>query len=116
MLKSIVIDDERKSRQLLKTLIKEYCQGIEVVGDAASVSTGIEIINNENPDLIFLDIEMPGGDGFTLLETFKKANFLTCFVTGYSQYAIKAIKHGAFDYLLKPVEISELQLTVAKGH
>ena len=114
-MKCVIIDDEINSRQLLVTLLSKYCTGIEIGGTANSVQSGLELINKVQPQLIFLDIEMPGGDGFDLLENFKNAPFLTCFVTGYEQYAIKAIKYGAFDYLLKPVDIQELKKTVSKA-
>lgn len=114
MLSVVIIDDEKNSRELLKKLLSKYCEQVEVLGMANSVSTGIHLLNNHNPDLLFLDIEMPGGTGFDLLENIKDASFETCFVTGYEKYAIKAIKHGAIDYLLKPVEISELKAAVAK--
>ena len=114
-MKTIIIDDERNSREILDSILKEYCEGVEVVGEAESVTSGIQVINNLQPDLIFLDIEMPGGDGFKILEAFEEANFLTCFVTGYEQYAIKAIKHGAFDYLLKPIDIDDLVIAVEKA-
>ena len=111
----VIIDDELNSRELLRRFLESYCQGVNVIGEAQSVQTGINLINSSNPDLVFLDIEMSGGTGFDILENFKEASFLTCFVTGYEQYAIKAIKVGAFDYLLKPVEIGELKAVVEKA-
>lgn len=115
MIKSIIIDDERNSRQLLEALIHRYCPNVQLLGQANSVSDAVRLINERKPNLIFLDIEMPGGDGFELLKQFNKASFLTCFVTGYDNYAVKAIKYGAFDYLLKPVDIKELQQTISKA-
>ncbi|MBT8189910.1 MAG: response regulator transcription factor [Saprospiraceae bacterium] len=115
MIKSIIVDDERHSRQLLEVLLKRYCQDIKLLGQASSVAEAVELINRQAPDLIFLDIEMPGGDGFELLKQFNNASFLTCFVTGYSEYAVKAIKFGVFDYLLKPVDIQELKQTIKKA-
>jgi len=113
-LRVIIIDDEKHSRELLDVLLKKYCTDIEIVGVADSVTEGARLINNLQPDLIFLDIEMPDGNGFNLLENIERASFKTCFVTGYEQYALKAIKYGCIDYLLKPVEINELKSAVAK--
>lgn len=111
----IIIDDEKGSRELLNTLLENYCDNVNVLGMGESVDSGLNLINSSKPDLIFLDIEMPGGDGFTLLESLSDSSFDTCFVTGYKKYALKAIKHGCLDYLLKPVEISELKNVVTKA-
>lgn len=111
-----VIDDEINSRELLETLLKKYCPMVKSIATASSAKDGITLINKIRPDLIFLDIEMPGGNGFTLLDAFKEANFLTCFTTGYEKYALQAIKYGAFGYLLKPLDIEELRDIVNKVH
>jgi len=105
----IVIDDEKNSRQLMSTLLEKYCPQVESVHLGDSVETGVKLINQVNPHLIFLDIEMPEENGFALLDQFKEATFLTCFATGYEKYALKAIQYGAFAYLLKPIDITELQ-------
>jgi len=115
MIRAVIIDDEVNSRELLTTLLTNYCEGIEVVGDAINVTEGINLINSVKPHLIFLDIEMPDGTGFELLDALSNAQYLTCFTTGYDQYAIKAIEYGAFGYLLKPLDIEALQKVVAKA-
>jgi len=111
----VIIDDESNSRELLKTFLTSYCTNVHIVGEAEDVESGISIINKTMPDLLLLDIEMDGGTGFDILSEFRDAPFLTCFVTGYDQYAIKAIKAGAFDYLLKPVNIQEIKEVIKKA-
>jgi len=114
MIRAVIVDDELKGRETLRTLIMRHCKGIEVVGMADSVASGVTLIRNAAPDLVFLDIEMPGGKGFDLLDKVKDKNFEIIFTTAYSQYAIKAIRFSALDYLLKPVNPQELQDAVLK--
>lgn len=116
MIKTVVVDDEKKGRELLVNVLKNYCNGIEVVGQAENANEAYKVINRENPDLVFLDIEMPNGTGFDLLKMFSKISFHVIFTTAYDHYAIKAIKYSALDYLLKPIDIDELQESVAKVH
>lgn len=114
MIKSIIIDDEVNGRENLRGALERYCHEIVVVGDANSVLTGIEAINQHHPDLIFLDIEMPDGNGFKLLEFFERPEFGIIFVTAYDHYAIQAIRFSAIDYLLKPINIIELKKAVGR--
>jgi len=107
-LRSVIIDDEFKNRELLKVLIESTCNFLEICGMAGSIQEGVEVINKSNPDVVFLDVEMPGEDGFELFQYFKKPDFLVIFVTAFRHYSIKAIQNKAFDYILKPVEKSEL--------
>ncbi len=115
MIRAIIIEDEYNSRVLLNQLLDEFCKGIEVIGVAENVSNGIRIIQDLQPDLVFLDIEMPGGDGFDVLKAFDPIPFNVIFVTGYDHFAIQAIKYSALDYLLKPVNIEELQAATRKA-
>lgn len=115
MLRSIVVDDERHVRETLVTLIGEYCTGMEVVADAADVSEALAAIADHKPDVVFLDVEMPGGNGFELLGSFPTRDFGVIFVTAYDRYAIRAIKLSALDYLLKPVDPFELRRSVARA-
>lgn len=111
MIKTVIIDNEQPARETLRSKINKVCQGLEIIGEADGVETGIELINNSQPDLVFLDIQMEDGTGFDLIEKIaeeKKINFAIIFVTAYDQYAIKAIKYSALDYLLKPVMLNEL--------
>jgi two-component system, LytTR family, response regulator len=114
MIRAIVIDDENPSREVLCNYLKEFCQDVEVVASAASVKTGFKVISKYKPDVVFLDIEMADGKGFDLLRMFDKIDFKVIFVTAYSEYAIKAFRYNAIDYLLKPIKIYELQVAVDK--
>ncbi len=114
MLRTIVIDDEKLSREVICNYLKEYCIDIEVVATASSVKTAYRAISKYNPDFIFLDIEMADGKGFDLLMMFEHINFKVIFVTAYSEYAVKAFRFSAADYLLKPVKIDELISAVEK--
>jgi len=113
-MKIVVIDDEINSRELMKTLLTDYCD-LKDIYCAASVREGLDKINLHKPQLVFLDIELEGENGFDLLDNFSHFNFLVCFATGYEQYAIKAIKYGAFGYLLKPIDIEELKDIVKRA-
>lgn len=108
VIRAIIVDDEENNRENLNSLIQEYCKDVEVVGFADSVDTAFKLIKSQDPDLVFLDIKMPKKDGFKLLESLNEINFEVIIVTAYNQYAIKAIKFCAVDYLLKPIDIVEL--------
>ncbi len=109
-LKAIIIDDEKMARALLEGLINEYCSDIKVVETCQDLATGVKAIRKLKPDLVFLDIEMPGHSGLELLEFFseEEVDFSIIFVTAYNQYAIQAFKLSAVDYLLKPVDADDL--------
>ena len=113
-IRTIIVDDEKSSREVLLNYINDYCKDIEVVATASSIQTAHKAIEKHNPDLVFLDIEMPDGKGFDLLTLFEKITFRVIFVTGHSDYAIKAFRINAVDYLLKPVNIDELTAAVEK--
>lgn len=108
MYKAVIVDDERDAIEGIKLILKENCTNIQIAGTAQSVDDAIKIISSEKPDIVFLDIEMPTGSGFDVLEGLPERNFNVIFVTAYNQYAIKAFKYSAIDYLLKPVDIDEL--------
>jgi two-component system LytT family response regulator len=114
MLRTIVIDDEKLSREVLCNYLKEYCTDIEILATASSVKTAYKTIKKQTPDLIFLDIEMADGKGFDLLSMFDRIDFKIIFVTAYSEYAVKAFRFSAVDYLLKPVKIDELRDAVER--
>lgn len=114
MLKAVIVDDEIAAQRSLEILLELNCPNVSIIGKASNVSEGIERISETNPDLVFLDIEMPQGDGFKLLEHFHGKRFEVVFITAYNQYALKAFKHNAIDYLLKPVDVDELVRAVAK--
>lgn len=115
-MKVLIIDDERKSRQLLASLLQKYCEEVIAIEQAESAEKAIFQINSLDPDLIFLDIEMPEMDGFKMLDRLDKIRFLICFATGYEKYSIKAINYGAFGYLLKPINIQELKKVVSRAN
>lgn len=114
MLDVVLVEDEIHGRETLKNLLMEYCCDIEIIGMGASVGEGIDLINRCKPDLVFLDIELHSGMGFEILEAVDVLNFEVVFTTAYENYAVKAIKFSAIDYLLKPIDISELQDAVKK--
>lgn len=114
MIKALIIDDEENSRILLKNLIEKFCDGLEVVGSYDNVNSGLEGIEEHQPDVIFLDIVMKGETGFDLLENLPEKNFDIIFTTAFESYALKAIKFSALDYILKPVSPVDLKNAVAK--
>lgn len=113
-IKCLIVDDERNSREVLKKLLDEYTEEVEFIGEAADAEGAFKLINDLNPELVFLDIQMPGGDGFSLLNKFQEINFEIIFVTSFDQYAINAIRFNALDYLLKPIETKELTDAIAR--
>ncbi len=110
----IIVDDEERGIVAMQQLLKKYCTDVVVEGTATNIMDAASMIRQKQPDAVFLDIEMPGGDGFNLLEELNDINFKIVFVTAYEEYALKAIKFSALDYLLKPVKIAELQACVQK--
>lgn len=112
--RALLIDDETKSRTTLCSFLSKYCPSIEIVGEADGVKKGLESITLLAPDVLFLDIEMNDGTGFDLIEQLPKINLEIIFVTAFNQYAIKAFRYSAIDYLLKPVNPEELIQAVAK--
>ena len=114
MIKAIIIDDENHCIETLQILLKEYCPQVTVLETCRSAKKGLEAIHKLNPDLVFLDIEMPTMNGFEMLEQFHEIPFAVIFTTSYDQYAIKAIRFSALDYLLKPIDPKELIVAVQK--
>jgi len=115
MIKTIILEDEAKSRSSLRKKLTEFCPEIHIVAEGENGREGIALIEKHKPQLIFLDIEMPELNGFEMLNAIEEKNFHVVFTTAYDQYAIKAIKYAAFDYLLKPVDIEELKSAVARA-
>jgi len=115
MLRAVIIDDEKASRDTLIGMLHRYCKNVEIVGQAKGYQSGLDEITKCKPDVIFLDIQMPDGSGFKLLEDLKEINFEIIFTTAYDQYAIKAIKYSALDYLLKPIVPDDLINSVDKA-
>jgi len=112
MYHAVIIDDDQLARRGLKSILDLNFKEIQILGEANSVVTGLALINQYNPDLVFLDIELPDGTGFKLLEQLTKVNFKVIFTTSYSDYAITAFKYSAFDYITKPVLIENVRSTM----
>ncbi|SDQ27146.1 LytR/AlgR family response regulator transcription factor [Flagellimonas zhangzhouensis] len=107
-LTAIIVEDEANSREILRNYLAKYCNGVKLLGEAADIEQGLAQIKKHNPDLVFLDVEMPFGNAFDLLDKIPERNFETIFVTAYNQYAIDALNHHAAYYLMKPINIDEL--------
>ncbi|MEO6228804.1 MAG: LytTR family DNA-binding domain-containing protein [Ferruginibacter sp.] len=114
MIEAIIIDDELNNINSLQNLLTKFCPQINITGTATNAKTGFELIKKINPQLAFLDIEMPFGNAFDLLNRLQEIRFEIIFVTAFDQYAIKAFKYAAIDYLLKPINIDELIKAVDK--
>ncbi|MDQ7917953.1 LytTR family DNA-binding domain-containing protein [Mesonia sp. MT50] len=114
MIKIVLIDDEPKAIKSLEWEITNFCKDVEVMATFTKPKEAISYLQHHDPDCVFLDVEMPEMDGFQLLNHFKKRNFCVVFVTAYNQYAIKAIKENAMDYLLKPIDSDDLVFTMEK--
>jgi two-component system, LytTR family, response regulator len=114
MIKCIIVDDEPRNNEILQSLLETYCSPVAVAGIASSADEAATLIKSKQPDLVFLDIEMPGRNAFDLLQDLRPINFEIVFVTAFDNYAVKAFRLGAIDYLLKPVSIDELKETVEK--
>ncbi|MFZ6012034.1 MAG: LytR/AlgR family response regulator transcription factor, partial [Bacteroidota bacterium] len=113
-MKAVIVDDEKDSREILANYVKKYCPEVTVCGFGESVDTGLKAIEAHQPDVVFLDIEMPYGNGFDLLDKVKTVNFETIFVTAFDHYAMQALNQSAAYYLLKPIDIDELIKAVDK--
>lgn len=115
MINAIIVDDKYANVVTLQKMVELYCPSVSIKGSATRVPEALDIIRETVPDLVFLDIEMPGHNGFSLLEQSEPDSFETIFTTAYDQYAIRAFKTQALDYLLKPIDIIELQQAVQKA-
>ncbi len=114
-MKTLIVEDEVDARKVLKFLLEQYFPDIDIIGEAASVSKAHELILKEKPDLVFLDVRLEDGSGFELLESLDQIDFQIIFTTAYDDYAIKAIKFAATDYLLKPINPEEFKTAVEKA-
>ncbi len=114
-MKTLIVEDEIDARKVLKFLLNQYFPNIDIIGEVASVSKARNIILNEKPELVFLDVRLEDGSGFDILENLEKIDFQIIFTTAYDNYAIKAIKFAATDYLLKPINPVEFKTAVEKA-
>ncbi|MEP6750466.1 MAG: LytTR family DNA-binding domain-containing protein [Bacteroidota bacterium] len=115
MLTAIIIDDESSSRNALKQKLLGQRNDVQIIAECGNGEEGIKNIEEKKPDIVFLDVEMPRMNGFTMLQQLNNRNFELIFITAYDHYAIKAIKFSALDYLVKPVEVTDLQAAVEKA-
>lgn len=113
-IRAVIAEDEPRNIDNLKRILEKHCEGVEVVGTANTVKDAVDIIKKTEPDVLFLDIEMPPNKGFEVLEKFPTINFDVIFTTAHEEYALQAIKFAALDYLLKPINIQELQHALKK--
>lgn len=114
-MRALIVDDEPANRENLQQLLKTYADDVQVVAVAAGVDEALAAIKQHAPELVFLDIQLHGQSGFDLLKQLDEINFVTIFVTAYDQYGIQAVKFAALDYVLKPIDIDELKVAVAKA-
>jgi two-component system LytT family response regulator len=115
MFKTVIVDDEPKNLRILKKLLQDFCPQIQVTGEAEDVKMAFQVIRELKPDLVILDIEMPYGNAFDLLDSLMPIHFEIIFITAFDNYSLKAFKYSALDYLLKPVDITELQAATEKA-
>lgn len=107
-LRAIIVEDEANSREILRNYLGKYCEGVQLLGEGANIEEGLALIQKHTPDIVFLDVEMPFGNAFDLLDQLPERSFETIFVTAYNQYAMDALNHHAAYYLMKPINIDEL--------
>lgn len=113
-IRTLIVDDEPDAVNFIASIIGEFCPRLEIIGTAGSAREGVGVILEKSPDLVFLDVEMPHGSGFDLLQQFPEKTFDVVFVTAFNHYAIRAIKFSAMDYILKPININEFREAVDK--
>jgi two-component system LytT family response regulator len=115
MISAVIIDDEPGNVEVLKKMVTDFCDHVSISGTASSVEEGIALIREIKPDLVFLDIEMPGKNAFDLIDHLTPVGFEIIFVTAFEHYALRALRYSAIDYLLKPININELRVAVEKA-
>lgn len=114
MINAIIIDDEKHSIEMLEWLLKTYCPSVQIMTTCNSGEEGLEALSTLNPDIVFMDIEMPKMNGFDVLDKVKEKNFEIVFITAYDKFAVRAFKYSAINYLLKPVDPDDLILTIKR--
>lgn len=114
-IRAILVDDEESARDVLENLLRRFCPDVELIAKCTNVLQAVEVIKQEQPDVVFLDIEMPKYAGYELVKFFDEVHFEIIFVTAYDHYAIRAFEIAAIDYLLKPIDIQRLKMAVAKA-
>src|SRR5215510_6736219 len=112
---AIIVDDEKNSRDSLQRKIEQYCTDLDMIAICESGEEGLRKIESLHPDIVFLDVEMPRMNGFTMLQQLRTRQFELIFTTAYDHYAIQAIRFSALDYLVKPIEAEDLKQAVARA-
>lgn len=117
-IRAVIVDDEKGNREFLSGLLKTYCPWVNIVGEAGNIITGAEVVKKQRPELLFLDIRMPGGDGFEMLDDLYRLKFeiAVIFTTAFDDYAVRAFRYSAQDYLLKPIHPLQLKESLEKVH
>ncbi len=115
MIRVVIIDDEKRAREIVAKLLKEYFPELFIVAEADSINTGVQVIEQYKPDIVFLDINMNDGTAFDLLSKLNNIDFKLIFITAYSEYAIKSIKFSAIDYILKPIDIQDFSQAIKRA-
>jgi two-component system LytT family response regulator len=115
MIKAVIVDDEKRARETIRSLVELYCKNATIVAEAENIIQAEDAISQHHPDLIFLDISMPGGNGFELLKKYRALSFKVIFITAHNEFAVKAFRYSALDYLLKPINPDELIAAVDKA-
>ena len=115
MRKVLIIDDENRTRELIAKMIDSFGLDVKAIPEGENVQSGIEAIQKHQPDIVFIDIQMPEGTGFDVLRSIENKNFEVIFITAHEEFVIKAIKFSALDYLLKPVDTNELRSALEKA-
>jgi two-component system, LytTR family, response regulator len=115
-IKSVIVEDELAAREVLKNYLSKYCPQVEVIGEAQNIKEAVPLLHELQPQLVFLDVEMPFGNAFDVLDACKDLHFETIFVTAFSEYSLRALNQSAAYYLLKPISIEELIVAVNKVH
>ena len=113
-IRAVIVEDEAAAREVLKNYLSKYCPQVEVIGEAQNIKEAVPLLHEVTPQLVFLDVEMPFGNAFDVLEACKDLQFETIFVTAFSEYSLKALNQSAAYYLLKPISIEELIVAVNK--
>jgi two-component system, LytTR family, response regulator len=114
MIKAIIVDDEPRARETIRNIVQLYAQNVEIVDEAANISAARKAIEKHRPHLVFLDINMPGGDGFELLKVREQFDFKVIFITAFEEYAVKAFRFSALDFIVKPVDPDDLIQAIEK--
>ena len=113
-IRTVIVEDEKNSFLLLTKLLEKYCPSVKIIGTAHNVAEAVKVISDEKPELVFMDVNMPDGDGFEVLDRIQERDFAVIFTTAYDRYAMKAFEFSALHYLLKPIDYKELQEAVKR--